>query len=99
MNLAERADFIRKKIGMCDQIIFIRKEDWGQSVGELTNQMLADTARYHETGHEVIRIVGKGENLPNLVVWYGTVEGHWEPLCAIMNRLGDSPLGIYYDAI
>lgn len=99
MNRLERAMFIEEKIGACDQVIFIPKEDWGQSVGELSNVLLGDTARYHETGHEVIRTVGKGENLPSLAVWYGTVDGHWEPLCAIMNRLGDSPLGIYYDAI
>jgi hypothetical protein len=99
MDRKERAEFIMQKIGACDQIIFIRKEDWWQSVGELSNLLLGDTARYHELGHEVIRTVGKGESLPSLVVWYGTVDGHWEPLCAIMNRLGDSPLGIYYDAI
>lgn len=104
MNMRERAQFIREKMEGCDVVIFIRAADWGTTIGELTNQLNGDTARYSENGHEVLRIVsksGKGEKLPNVITFFGPVNGNWEPICAkiVPDDLGFKVIGAYYDAI
>lgn len=104
MEGRERSDFIRSKLEGCDAVIFIKKEDWGTTIGELTNQMLSTAARYHEPGRDILKTISKGEredNLPIVTTWHGAVNGHWEPLCATIvfpkNSLVFSTYGFYYD--
>lgn len=78
---------------------FIREDDWGKTVGALQNSLKNSNLGSFIGDKDILETDAWGdETLPHLTVWFGNVDDHWEPLCAIMEFCGEKT-GLYYNAI
>lgn len=99
MTRNDRKRFITRALSNCETIFFTLENEWGKTIGALSNTLDSKGMGSLLLGGEILETVGENYNdCLTLTMWYGLVEGRWEPFCAVIDFCGYLT-GTYYDAI